>query len=468
MTDQQRFDAVGFNGNPHVRTPHLDALATRSVNFTRHTCSTPFCTPARASILTGLYPRTHGAPMVGYSLPTTTPNLAKWLSAAGYQCGLFGKAHLEPELSGFTERLRQDAPYYGFHQTALSEDNLIGPYVNWIRREHPAQEPAMWTQANEPVQIHHGGKTYSPPNATRLDEVYPSPLPVELTQSNWITNQTEQFVRQQQSAGKPFFAVCSYVPPHHPQTPPEPYASLYDPATLPVTPRIPASLAAEYQLDHYSYIPNLPDSELQRYMAAYYGLCTMLDDCIGRLLQTLRDTGADRDTIIVFTSDHGDFNGDFGLVRKGGPWFDSLLHVPLLVHVPGHSANGSRRAAITQHEDLAPTLLELLGLPVPRQVQGVSFAGALNDAAVRPRSHAFYEFACAEEPFIHGVSDGRWKYLNYQGIAEVLVEVTDLQSEIDNHAGQPSTTGIQTRLQQELYEWLLRTQPFRLPRQHTF
>ena len=181
-----------------------------------------------------------------------------------------------------------------------------------------------------------------------------------------------------------------------------------------------------------------------------------------------RNTSADRDTIIVFTSDHGDFNGDFGLVRKGGPWFDSLLHVPLLVHVPGHSANGSRRAAITQHEDLAPTLLELLGLPVPRQVQGVSFAGALNDAAVRPRSHAFYEFACAEEPFIHGVSDGRWKYLNYQGIAEVLVEVTDLQSEIDNHAGQPSTTGIQTRLQQELYEWLLRTQPFRLPRKYTF
>src|SRR5690606_2059502 len=126
---------TGFNGNRIVRTPNLDALAARSVNFARHTCSAPICTPARASIFTSLYPRTHGAGVVGYTLSPHAPTLATWLGEAGYRCGLFGKSHLEPELSGFVERLPPDAPYYGFHQTALSEDNLIGPYMDWIRRE---------------------------------------------------------------------------------------------------------------------------------------------------------------------------------------------------------------------------------------------------------------------------------------------------------------------------------------------
>jgi len=459
LTDEQRFDAVGFNGNPLVRTPNLDALAARSMIFTNHTCSTPICTPARASLFTGLYPRTHGAPHVGHTLLPATPTLANWLSDAGYRCGLFGKSHLEPELSGFAERLPQDQPYYGFHRTGLSEDNLTGPYIDWIRREHPQHEAAVWTQANESVQCKRDGKDFSRSDTTRLEEVRAASVPVELSQSHWVTRQTEQFISEQRAAGTPFFAVCSYVPPHHPQSPPEPYASLYDPAQMPVSPRLPQDYVSPWPLSHYCLYPNLPDSELQRYQAAYYGLCTLLDDCIGRLLQAVDD-----DTLIIFTSDHGDYNGDFGLVRKGGPWFDCLLRVPLLVHVPGRPAG--RRDALTQHEDIAPTILELLGLPVPKHVQGVSFAGALTEPTACARTHSFFELGGPHEQQVTGVSDGSWKLLNYASVGDVLVNPTGGQSELKNFAGRVEAAGVQAQLQQALYRWLLRTATYRSPKHH--
>src|SRR6185437_4191738 len=222
MTDEHRFDAVGCNGNSHVKTPHLDAFAAGAVNFQRHTCSSPICTPARASILTGRYARTHGATLVGSRLDPQTETLATWLSAAGYRCGLFGKSHLEAERTNFNWRDGPLSGYYGFHEAMLSEDNLIGPYMNWIRREHPQWEAEAWLQANEEVQQPSG---YGLDADGRMRAVRATKLPVELTQSAWITRQTQRFIRENSEKSRPFFAVCSYVPPHHPFTPPEEYAS---------------------------------------------------------------------------------------------------------------------------------------------------------------------------------------------------------------------------------------------------
>jgi arylsulfatase len=410
-----------------------------------------------------LHARTHGAGVVGYTLSPHAPTLATWLGEAGYRCGLFGKSHLEPELSGFVERLPPDAPYYGFHQTALSEDNLVGPYMDWIRRDHPEHEKDAWSQACEQVRVKYGWKNFSPQSCTCLEEVHPTPLPYELSQSRWITAQAERFIREQHARGEPFFAVCSYVPPHHPLTPPEPFASMYNPADMPVPKRLPADYPLPWPLSLYNYCPNLPASEIQRYIAAYYALCTMVDDCIGRLLNSLRECGADRDTIVIFTSDHGDYNGDFGLIRKCGPMWDAVLRVPMLIHIPGHAATGSRRDALSQHEDIAPTLLDLLGLPRPAQLQGVSLKPAINDPGARPRSHAFFDCEMTRETQVQGVSDGRWKLVNYVSIGDVLVDTRDDPEEMHNRAGHPEAAGVQAELEEALYRWLLRTPLARWP-----
>ncbi len=445
LTDEHRFDCTGFNGHRYVRTPHLDRLAASAVNYRRHTCSTPLCTPARASLLTGQYPRTHGAVSVGYVLDPQTPTLATWLGRAGYTCGYFGKSHLEPELTGFVERMDASKPYYGFRRFALSEDNLIGPYLDWIRREHPQWEEAAWSQANEACQ--------KPPihdNPERLDAVYASPLPVELTQSAWITQQTTEFIREQTARARPYFAVCSYVPPHHPWTPPEPYTSMYDPATLPVPSRKPADHRWPWPVGAYSWQPTLLDRELQRMTAAYYALITMLDDCIGRLLATVSD-----ETIVVFTSDHGDYNGDHGLIRKGGVMYDNLLRVPLLIRVPGQQAGCSD--VLTQHEDLVPTLLDLLGLPKPGSIQGQPFSR---------RRHVFFECpGPAGRPGPCGVSNAEWKLLHYPNEhGFVLVNSDTDPAEDNNLAGDPRVAAVESELKQALFQWLLTTPSHRAPK----
>jgi arylsulfatase A-like enzyme len=453
LTDEHRFDAVGFNGNRIVQTPHLDALARQSVNFTAHTTSMPVCTPARASMLTGQYSRTHGAYHVGYTLPPATPTLATWLGAAGYACGFFGKSHLEPELSNFAANLSPTAPYYGFTRTGLSEDNLVGPYLDWIRREHPGWLAEAERQANESCQPELLARMKDP-HRTVLHEAYTLKLPYELSQSRWIAGQTADYIREQREAGQPWFAVASFVPPHHPWAVPEPYASMYDPAQMPVSPRRPADFPWPFPLSHYNHLPGLPASEIQRSIALYYGLCTMLDDCIGRLLATVREQD---DTIILFTSDHGDYNGDFGLVRKLGPLYDCLLRVPLLAHVPGTPSRTSH--ALTQHEDLAPTILELLGLPVPASVQGVSFAGTLRDGAPGRRRHAFHECRLGDS-WVHGVRDERFKLLEYTPAGTVLTEPAADPREERNLIGHPA----QAELQAALYRWQLDTRQFWPPK----
>ena len=142
-TDEQRYDALGCNGNPHIRTPHLDTLARQSVNFQRHTTSNPICTPARCSILTGLYSRTHGADTVGKRLPVTQQCLTHLLGEAGYRCGILGKAHFEAELSGYAKQLEPERVYYGFQEHHITEDNQIGEYLRWIRAKHPEHYAAI-------------------------------------------------------------------------------------------------------------------------------------------------------------------------------------------------------------------------------------------------------------------------------------------------------------------------------------
>jgi arylsulfatase A-like enzyme len=458
LTDEQRFDALGANGNPHVQTPHLDAFAAGTLNFRQHRISTPLCTPSRASLLTGQYARTHGTHHVGFALNRGVETLAHRLRTAGYTTAFFGKSHLEAESSGFNAAIETSLrDYYGFATAQLSEDDLEGPYLHWLKREHPQWVAAAWDQANEGLT-----RKYGTDESGRLRAVYASELPPELSQSSWITRQTEAFLREQSDAAQPFFAVCSYVPPHHPWTPPRACLGRYDAAAMPVPSRLLPAYGLPSDSTHGVYTDgaSLGDAELQRLTAAYYALCSHLDDCIGRLLRTLEATGAAGRTLVIFTSDHGDHLGNRGMIRKGANLFDDLLHVPLLVRAPGESAPRGARHELTQHEDLAPTILDFLGLPIPPSIQGLSFASVLRGAhEPAPRQHQFFEYLMPDKPHARvGVGDRRYKLVRYHPQPGwVLIDREADPAERHNLAGTREHAATEERLRAALFEWLSST-----------
>jgi len=472
LTDEQRFDALGANGNPHIQTPHLDAFAASALNFQQHRVSCPICTPSRSSLLTGQYARTHGALQPGFTLNRRAETLAHVLRREGYATGIFGKSHLEPECSGFNAAVDSELrDYYGFATARLSEDNLCGPYVQWLTREHPQWVSTAWAQANEEI---HKPPAYGTDADGRLRATFATELPPELSQSTWITRQTEAFIQAQTGASRPFFAVCSYVPPHHPWTPPRSCLERYDPATLPVPSRNPPGYGLPVPLSFYNDGSALRDEELQRLTAAYYALCTHVDDCIGQLLQTLQASGAADRTLVIFTSDHGDHLGDRGMIRKSATLFDNLIHVPLLVRVPGAAHARGACHELTQHEDLAPTVLNLLGLPVPRSFQGSSFAPILRqaddtrrpdqppspDRSILPlREHQFFEYPLVDQPYARvGIGDRRYKLVRHHpDPGWILIDREADPAEQINLAGSHDHAAVEQQLRTALLDWLTST-----------
>ena len=456
--DEQRFDAVRCNGNPRVTTPNLDRLATEGVNFTGHTTSCPFCTPARASILTGQYARTHGAWQVGVTLDTNARGLSHWLADAGWRTGFFGKAHFEAELSEHMVRMDHNRPYYGFQEFHITEDHNVGEYLDWIRAEHPQHYAAARHNTHEDKR-----DTPLPDRGPgALDCCYVSTLPENLHQTAWIADRTIDFMRAGSAAQAPFFAWCSFVDPHHPFNPPAEYAAMYDISKMP-PPRMRPGENAGIK-SGYLHIEGMPVEEYQRITAYYYAMVTHIDAHIGRMLAHLACAGELENTIVIFTSDHGDYLGDHGLIRKGGPMYESLLRIPLIIRAPG-AIRGAVRSFLTQHEDLAPTLMELAGLPVPESVQGMPFSSSLSGDAPGARHWAYHYCPSRTSDGVQMVRDARWK-LGYDPHANswTLTDLRDDPMEYENRVDDPACAEIVKRLKDEMIRSLVRFPSYRPPR----
>ncbi|MFX0135149.1 MAG: sulfatase, partial [Candidatus Hodarchaeota archaeon] len=478
-TDEQRFDTLGCNGNKYIKTPNLDRLAKEGINFINHTCSSPICTPSRVSILTGMYSRTHGAWHVGYKLDKKSKGIAKWLSKKGYTCGIFGKAHFEAELSNYAENLDHNKRYYGFTDFHITEDNLVGEYLDWIKDEYPEYYQAALKNGNEQTSSPY--RDYSPLFHAKgyFKAVFTSELPENLHQTAWITEKTINFIEKKADQQQPFFAWCSYVDPHHPFNPPEPCASMYNPSNLPIPIRKEGEDVGIPAL--YFRGKDIPDSEYQRMCAAYYGMISHIDHHIGRILKVLEEKNQLENTIIIFTSDHGDYNGDHGLVRKGIFMFDNILKVPFLIRLPNQAQAGTTFTGATQHEDIIPTLFDYLGVSIPKEVQGESFISVLNKGIKgKSRKYSYFEY----QNHAVGISKGSWKLIYYPqkswpfadklqkentkdsfqiislpklGNGFVLTNIEDDPMEYDNLIGKKEYVEIKNELKQALFNWLLNT-----------
>lgn len=417
MTDQQRADHTGFGGNAVLETPHLDALAARGTVFDRAMVANPICMPNRSSLLTGRMPSAHGVRHNGISLDPDANTFARALRGQGWVTALVGKAHFQN--MGYGEGLA--ASFYPGAGDAVEHDRPAG----WDRWEDAALHQERWVDIPEDfygfdhveLVVDHGdtagghyhqwlvaqgvdrearcGWWNAPQASEHWYQVYQPALPEELSPTSWVTERTVAFldgVAAARATGddRPFLVQCSYAEPHHPFCPPGRWYDRYDPADIP----LPATFDADHSrsMRHlrgplrtrgvaplFPVMPWAPTAEQFREIAAReYGSIGHIDDGVGRVLAALDRHGLADDTVVIFTSDHGDLFGDHGILLKGAMHYDGNIRVPLVIADPSRPG-GSRTDALVSSVDLAPTILERCGVPAYAGIQGRSILGLVDD-----------------------------------------------------------------------------------------
>lgn len=330
FADQLRYDGVGSSGNRDVRTPHLDAFAASGVRATRVFANAPVCGPCRASMLTGVHPTTHGVIANDLAIRTDLPTLGTAARDAGYRTGYIGKWHLDG-----VPRRKFTPP----GERRLGFDDF------W----------AVWNCAHDYFNTRYFRDDEMVHHTDRYEPVVQTDLAIE-------------FLRGQRDDAPPFCLALSWGPPHdpYPQVPVN-YRAAYDPAAI--------SLRPNAQPDADNVLATGRNLECRRTIADYYAAMTALDDQFARLLAALDELGLRENTIVVFTSDHGDMLWAHGWMKKQTP-FEESVHVPFFAAGPG-LPHGATCDATIGLVDLMPTFLGLIGVPVPVGVQGVDRSAAL-------------------------------------------------------------------------------------------
>ncbi|HKF70640.1 MAG TPA: sulfatase-like hydrolase/transferase [Stellaceae bacterium] len=409
MADQLRADALGCFGNPLARTPVLDAVAASGARLSAHMTPNQICSPSRASLFSGLYARNHGLVHNGIALRDDIGLLPHALARAGFRTHGIGKFHFQPILAPAAFRMPESNAFWGLPEST----GWRGPYYGFQTAEFVIGESAAvtvaghyarWLEATDPdaVEFYRRERAVAQPPAD-LDEVWKCAVPEHLHYNRWIADRACAFLADQRRES--FFLFVSFPDPHHPFTPPRPWCDMFDPAEVPAPKMVPGELlqmpdyiAGSGVVDqgaeegHKSYldfllspgasreqgfmttVDRISDATLRLAIAHTYGSVAMIDDCIGRVLGALRSSGCADDTFVVFTSDHGEFLGDHGLLRKGPPPYRQLLNVPMLIAGPG--IDPITIDTLTSHVDIRATMLELLGV-AGAAGDGMSFGSLL-------------------------------------------------------------------------------------------
>lgn len=414
--DQHRGDALGVEGRP-VKTPHLDRIAQRGTRFSTCITPNPVCQPARASILTGLLPRSHGVPDNGIDLDPKTgeAGFARQFANAGYKTGLIGKAHFStyntfsptgnPECNESSANYPDDwyGPYMGFDHVELAvEPHNTSPPARPPHGQH--YERWLYSQA-DPDEIE--SLTAFPPELDAA-QTWHAQLPPAWHNSSWCGDRTVEFLRQ--NGDEPFCLWTSFPDPHHPFDCPEPWSRLHSPdevdlpeyrkrdldrrpwwhrAALENTPQLADRRLLEYR-SAFSRVPDQSDEQMVKLLANYYGMVSLIDHNVGRIMATLRELGLEDDTIVIYTSDHGDWMGDHGLILKGPMPYDGLLRVPFLMQGPGVEAGRVVNAPISTM-DIAATVHDYCAVPAAVEMHSRSLRGLL-DGSETTRDYAYNEW----------------------------------------------------------------------------
>ena len=467
-TDQQRSDSLGCYGNRFARTPNIDSIARAGARFDRHITPMQICSPSRATLVTGLYPRHHGLTVNGIALSEEASTLPSALSANGYRTHGVGKQHLQPLLAPADRNMPDsrafwkspqsrdwNGPYYGYQTVDLllgesDTAHLAGHYANWLETVAPGEWRKLLPESA------------SGPVPEDLDEIWQSAMPVELHYNTWIGDRAVAFLdsmaARNDDGGQPFFLFVSYPDPHHPFDPPSDYAVRYDPQAMPSPQvangereRIPpycgelyphsgsfreSYWAADEGLEAGALLltDRMSQSSLQKAIAYTYAMVEMIYDGVGRILGALSDNGLTEDTVVAFTSDHGEYLGDHGILHKGPASYRQVTEVSMLMKGPG-IVPGTRVGALTGHVDIAPTVLDLAGLRHAMPAGDGESLGPLLEG----RSTGFREFNFGEyhptvrkDLYNQTVQTEKWRLTRYPEHPE-WGELFDLETDPGEH-----------------------------------
>lgn len=479
VTDQHRADHLGCYGNTVVRTPAIDSIAARGTRFERFYVANPVCMPNRASLMTGRMPSVHGVRHNGIPLSFDHVTFVELLAAAGYATALAGKSHLQnftgkPAPFGFPdapgkaappEALREadrrqrrgaayeaendtlwrqgdhrvETPFYGFTRADICTghgDQVGGDYRRWLAARHPAPDSLT------------GPANALPDAGRKAPQAWRTKLPEELYPTAYVEDRATDFLHSQAGANAaPFFLQVSFPDPHHPFTPAGRFWDMYDPAAM----TLPASFAGgdlaplrrmRDELAQGTAVRDLPTvpfavtpDEARVILALTYGMITMVDEVIGRILGTLAALGLDEDTVVMFTSDHGDYMGDHGLMTKYLLHYQGLVRVPFIIADPAPAkAGNTTRRDLGGTIDIAPTILARAGLQPFNGMQGRDLfdaATAAPDAILIEEDSQIPMFGEAARERVRTLVTDRWRLTHHHGPG--WWELYDLAADADEN-----------------------------------
>lgn len=450
-TDQQRWDALGANGNEEIHTPNLDRLAENGVNFDRTFVQNPVCMPSRASYMTGRYPSQLRIYSNGISLPEQFRTLPEYFTNYGYETANIGKLHFLPHAN---RDHSEPHPSYGFDHLEISDEP--GPYEDayraWVKKHAPEALDDISVglpPAAKTWQSVMGEDDISHPDPRFSGEPEPFPADDDLTHTAFVGRRTIEFLEQRQDTR--FLCVSGFYSPHQPWVVPQRYLDLYDREELSV-PEHPPELAEEREAidgasDHDGGV-TFSEDERRGARHGYYAMVSEVDHWVGRILDTLEEQGIRENTIVVFMSDHGDDLGDHLRYGKGFPGWDAISRVPFIVHWPDGITNpGRTESGIAELVDLLPTLLDASGIPVPTSLQGESLTGVLNDAASTPKDCALTESGSGKI-----LRTDRYRYALEPSGEERLYDLEDDPGEYHNRADDPTYDSAISDLRKDLIQ----------------
>ena len=449
-TDQQRYDTIHCLGNAQIRTANLDRLVAEGVAFTQAYCQAPICTPSRASFLTGCYPSTIHVNRNGNAcFPGKVELITRQLADRGYDCGLAGKLHLSAT-HGRVE-VRPNDGYRTF---------------KWSHHPHPEE---FWPTEQHDYQqwLHELGidweQAYSADEAPGWTERAFSRAGIAAAyhQTTWCANEAIAFMLEGRDG--PWLISVNPFDPHPPFDPPAAYLARMDVEHMPLPLFQPEEVESQLdfrEIDFQTETPIDPHTyDAKRMVAAYYAQIELIDDQVGRMLDALEASGQRENTIVIFTSDHGEMLGDHGLMWKGCRFYEALVHVPLIFSWPRHLEAGLRSDALVELTDIVPTLLDALSLPIPGHVQGKSLLPILTGQAP-PHTHratvrSEYHDALDRPHASHAnmLFDGRLKLVVYHGhnVGE-LYDLHEDPHEFVNLWDDPGAQGIKYGLMKRLFD----------------
>lgn len=417
LVDQWRAQAIGYAGDKNAITPNLNRLARESINFKYAVSGMPVCSPHRASLMTGQYPLTHGVFMNDVLLDTNKTTFAKIYKSVGYKTGFIGKWHLDGHgRNSYIPPTRQQ----GFG------------YWKALECTHDYNNSAYYTGDSNKKQIWEGYDVIAQ------------------------TNDVIKYVKKAATEPNPFLLFISIGSPHDPyQTAPEKYRKMYENKELIINKNVPDELK----------------NQTKKNLAGYYAHISAIDDCVGQMWQTLKDLKIDNNTIIVFSSDHGDLMGAHGSWNKQQPYAESIK-VPFLIHYPdGFGKNGKITNALINTPDILPTLLGFSKIPIPNSVEGHDFSASLKGYKKDIVTHTL--ISCVQ-PFgqwdrkkggkeYRGIETNQFTYTRDLAGPWLLFDNKNDPYQMNNLIGNSKFKAIQTRLDNNLKAELIKRKDKFLP-----